>query len=180
MHSQKKLNPVGIQSDWDRYYFLIASAVASNSKCFSTKVGAILVYDKSIIATGYNGPARGIPRCDHRFEHDPAITAYRKSHEPFPESTGCPRKSLGFKSGEALDLCVATHGEANCIANAARHGVRTFGSTMYITCGIPCKDCLSLIINAGIEEVVCTDLHYYDRESKYIFQNSKLIAREYT
>jgi len=143
---------------WDNYFKNLAYTVASNSKCLSRHIGAVLVKDKAIISTGYNGPSRGIPPC------------------PGPK---CPRTALGFNSSEGLHLCPAAHAEANSIAQAARSGVSTSGTTMYVTCGVPCKNCLALIINAGIEEVVCTSLEWYDSLSPFIVEHSNLIIREY-
>jgi len=116
------------------------------------------VKDKSIISTGYNGPPRGISHCEGVF---------------------CPRQLQGFKSGEGLHLCPATHAEANCIAQAAKNGISTAGSIMYVTCNVPCKNCLAVIINAGIEEVVCTSLDFYNELSSYLITQSDLIVRKY-
>ena len=143
---------------WDEYFKNLSYVVASNSKCLSRHIGAVLVQNKAVISTGYNGPPRGIPPC------------------PGPK---CPRTTLGFLSGEGLHLCPATHAEANCIAQAAMNGVVTKGATMYVTCGVPCKNCLALIINAGIKEVVCTSLDWYDSLSPFIVEHSNLIIREY-
>jgi len=117
--------------NWDRYFLNICIEIAKKSHCLSRRFGAILVRDKSIISTGYNGPARGVLHCDP-----------------------CPRHLMGCKSGERLDLCRATHAEANCIANAARNGVCTLGATLYLNGVHPCKDCTSLLINAGIRAIV--------------------------
>ena len=143
---------------WDNYFKNLAYTVASNSKCLSRHIGAILVQNNAIISTGYNGPPRGIPPC------------------PGPS---CPRVMQGFRSAEGLHLCPATHAEANSIAQAAMNGITTKGATMYVTCGVPCKNCLALIINAGIEEVVCTSLEWYDSLSPFIVEHSNLIIREY-
>ena len=143
---------------WDEYFHAIAMVVSGNSKCMSRKVGAVLTRNNAIISTGYNGPPRGIPKC---------------------RGSICPRQVVGFKSGEGLHLCPATHAEANSIAQAAMNGVSTSGASMYLTCGVPCKNCLALIINAGIAEVVCTSEEYYDNLSEYILENSDLIVRVY-
>jgi len=169
---------------WDQYFLEIAEAVSSNSKCMSRQIGAVLVKDKAIIATGYNGPPRGIPHCNKRHKTDglfceEAIQSGSLLPLPSEELTICPRTYLDYKSGEGLHLCPATHAEANCIAQAARSGVSTLDTTMYLTCGIPCKNCLALIINAGVSVVVCTSLVYYDELSEYIFGNSDLLIREY-
>jgi len=142
-----------IPKKWDNYFHEIVQVVASNSPCMSVKIGAILVKDLSIIATGYNGPPRQMPHCDKRIRWDRELQKYFKDYLEEPsmaDLTNCPRKLLHFKSGEGLDICPAVHAEANCIAEAARIGVPVKGSTMYVTCGVPCKNCLGLMINAGV------------------------------
>jgi len=127
------------QKEWDNYFMGIAYRVGMNSKCLSRKIGAVLVKDKSIISTGYNGPPREIPHCENRNENRVLI---------------CPRRLTDCQSGECLDMCPAGHAERNAIVNAARMGVCTKGAILYCDCGIPCKDCLVEIINAGIIEIV--------------------------
>ncbi len=134
-----------------QYYLSIAETVAKRSKCLSRQIGAVIVKDDAIISTGYNGPPRGIPHCG---------------------PTECPRKGLGYGSGEGLHLCPATHAEANAIVQAAKSGVSTNGATMYLTCGVPCKSCLGLIINSGISTIYCTSKDLYDEISKYISEYS--------
>ena len=164
--------------NWDQYYLNICNAVAQNSKCLSRKIGAILVKDKSIISTGYNGPPRSVPHCSERYLLDPVI---RELTKDIPIDRGiCPRQCLGYKSGEGLHLCVAGHAERNALINAARHGICTKGSTIYMTCGIPCKDCLIEIINAGVSEIVVTDMNsFYDTMSEYLIKHSNLKIREF-
>jgi len=165
---------------WDEYYYEITQAVSSNSKCLSIKIGAIVVKDKSIIATGYNGPARGIPECgEARMEKDDRINILLEKESPKIIKSYCPRKLLGASSGELLQYCIAAHAEANCIANATRMGVNLSGGSMYMTCGIPCQNCLNLIINAGILTIVVANFNYYDMSSKYILDNSTLSVRTY-
>lgn len=155
---------------WDNYFMSIARIVGKNSSCLSRKIGAILVKDKSIIATGYNGAPRGVPHCENRNKNKEMI---------------CPRKLQGYKSGEGLHLCIAAHAERNCLIDAARRGVSTLGTVLYCDCMIPCKDCLVEIINAGVYEVVCNLSgsntknigKFYDEMSEYILDNSNLILR---
>ena len=120
---------------WDLYFRQICDAIASKSPCYSRQIGAILVHDKSIVSTGYNGPPRGVPHCEEV----------------------CPRKAVGYPSGEGMHLCAATHAEANCVINAARIGSSTLGTTLYMNCIMPCIECLKLLINAGVEEIVVDD-----------------------
>ena len=165
---------------WDQYFLNIASVVASNSKCLSRQIGAIVVKNNSVIATGYNGPPRGVPHCDERMDKVLLNEISQGGKDVLAKWRGiCPRRYLGYESNEGLHLCPATHAEANCIAQAAMNGVTANGSVMYVTCGVPCKNCLALIINAGIIEVVCTSLDYYDELSEFILSHSYLNVREY-
>lgn len=172
-------NP-GLVERWDGYFFRVCGVVSSNSRCLSRKIGAVLVRDKSIIATGYNGPARGVPHCEERYTKDILMTEQRvlRDAEP-PEHKVCPRRFLGFESGEGLSFCTAGHAEANCITNAARMGTNTAGATLYVSCPIPCSHCLNAIINAGIVEVVCTHFELYDKTSAFIIKSSGLRVRTY-
>jgi dCMP deaminase len=156
--------------NWDRYFLDVCNVVASNSKCFSRQVGAIIVRDKSIIATGYNGPARHIPPCDtHCYE----------GYELTPKGI-CPRRAMGYKSGEGLEFCPAGHGERNALVNAAKIGISVNKATIYMNCSVPCKECLISIINSGIEEaVVINNKEYYDKLSPYLVRESGLIVRSY-
>lgn len=163
------------QKRWDEYFLRVAIEIGANSKCLSRQIGAILVRDHSIISTGYNGPARGIPHCQERRDL-PELESV--SHDF--KLTQCPRRVLGFGSGQGLHLCHAVHAEINAISNAARNGVTTMYTTLYLSGGIlPCVHCMSTIINSGIIEVVVTDLTYYDEASKFIIQHSKVVIRDY-
>jgi dCMP deaminase len=170
------------RKNWDSYYHDIAKRVAERSTCLSVKIGAILVQDKIIVCEGYNGPARGIPACGvDRLKQDYEL-AHRMNDALVPiygDAFTCPRKRLGYGSSEGLYMCPSVHAEANCIINSARIGICTFGTHLYLTCGIPCKDCLSLIINAGIKEIIVAELNYYDNLSKYIQRVSGISIRTY-
>jgi dCMP deaminase len=188
--------------NWDRYFYEMCKTVAKNSKCFSRKIGTVLVRDKSIISTGYNGPPRGIPHCGIRHHFDQAIrkefldkgVLSYKDFEIFNAQGGkenteiiynyqtkdfgqCPRRLLKFKSGEGLEWCVAGHAERNSLINAARNGIKTKGTTMYMSCGIPCTPCLVEIINSGVVEIVVTKMSFYDISAEYILKNSNLKYR---
>jgi len=110
----------------------IAELVSSRSTCVRRKVGAVLVKDKRIIATGYNGPPTGLKH---------------------PEEVGCLREKLGVPSGQRHELCRGLHAEQNAIIQAALHGVSTKGSVLYCT-HCPCSLCVKMLINAGIKKVV--------------------------
>lgn len=176
-------------NSWDKYYYGICQAVASNSKCRSRHVGAILVRDKSIISTGYNGPPAGVPHCETRYRNDNNLLEhiqlvggkYRDQDrlKEAQEKKLCPRQYLEFKSGEGLEWCIAGHGEENAIINAAKEGIATKGTIMYMNCGIPCQWCLIKIINAKISEIVIVQETYYDKMSQYLVSRSGLKVRLY-
>lgn len=112
------------RATWDEYFMKIAGEVATRATCNRRHVGAVLVRDRSILATGYNGSVRGLPHCDD------AGHLMRDGH------------------------CVRTvHAEANAVAQAARNGVRIDGATLYCTI-LPCLACMQLLANAGIVRAV--------------------------
>lgn len=166
-------------NSWDEYFFNISKQVARNSKCLSRKIGAVLVKDKSIISTGYNGPPRGIPKCDERWKTDKKfIEKYGNEEILSKDNSGiCPRYAMSAKSGQFLEICLAGHAEENAIVNAARHGIPVKGTSMYMTCGIPCKNCIKIILNSGVSEIIVTGLTIYDPESEYLINNSNLKVR---
>lgn len=167
-----------VVESWDEYFYNVCRQVARNSKCLSRRIGAVMVRDKSIISTGYNGPPRGVPRCDRRWTLDPEfIEKYGKFAEGQDVEGRCPRYVIGFKSGEGLEICPAGHAERNALINAARYGIATKGASLYMSCGIPCSPCMVEIINAGIKEIVVTSLKIYDETSKYLLTQSKLGVR---
>lgn len=172
--------------NWDRYYHNICEAVATKSSCLSRQIGAILVRDKSVVATGFNGPPRGIPHCDTlaRLENIDTMIQVMSDGERKEslnllmsmkgfDSHRCPRKNLGFKSGEGLEFCIAAHAERNCLINAARLGVSTLGTSLYLNTVMPCKDCMIELINAGIVEIVCDVLEEYN-DTKFLLRYSKI------
>jgi len=170
----------------DEYFLEICNAVAKNSKCLSRKIGAIIVKEHSIISTGYNGPPRGIPHCglerynSDRYLYDAEHNGKRLNQFSEKEiASTCPRQLLGFKSGEGLEYCTASHAERNAIINAARHGIEVKGTKMYMTCSVPCHECLKEIINAGIKEVICTSLDTYDGGGTFLMKNSFLKIRTF-
>jgi dCMP deaminase len=173
---------------WDLYFHVTCDAVSSKSPCLSRKIGAILVRDHSIIATGYNGPPRGVPHCGiERLNADDVLwNKFIDLKLVFPDediqerfNTTCPRKILGFKSGEGMEWCPAQHAEENCISNAARNGISTLGTTLYMNCIIPCKNCFGTLINADIKEIVVDDTNPYDKFTQYIINNSDIKIRKF-
>jgi dCMP deaminase len=157
----------------------ICDLVASRSKCLSRKIGCVVVKDHTLLATGYNGPARGVPHCGReRFEQDLelAVTIGELSPVPHPQQiqSACPRRLLGHESGTGLEWCIASHAERNCIANAARFGVCIKSSILYINTVIPCKDCMSELINAGVMMIVVKKLTPYDSASVWMADSVNL------
>lgn len=118
--------------DWDKYFLNIVKIVATRSTCLRREVGAILVNEKRILATGYNGVPRGLPHC---------------------EIIGCLREKLGIPPGERQEICRGVHAEQNVITQAAYFGVPAKGSVLYCT-HQPCITCTKLLINAGIKKVI--------------------------
>lgn len=117
---------------WEDYFMEIACLVAKRSTCVRRSVGAVLVKDKNILATGYNGVPTGITHCSE---------------------TGCLREQLKVPSGERHELCRGLHAEQNAIIQAAKHGTNIDGATLYCTTA-PCVICAKMLINAGITRVV--------------------------
>lgn len=118
---------------WDEYFMEMAALTAKRSTCLRRQVGAVIVQDKHIIATGYNGAPRGIMHCLER--------------------GGCIREKMGVPSGERHELCMALHAEQNAVIQAATLGQSIEGGTIYIT-HQPCVICAKMIINAGIRRIV--------------------------
>jgi dCMP deaminase len=118
--------------DWDDYFLKIAQTVAERSTCLRRKVGAVLVRDKRILATGYNGAPRGLTHC---------------------AEIGCLRKKLKIKPGERIEICRGIHAEQNVLVQAAFFGIPVEGATLYTTHS-PCISCAKLLINAGVKEIV--------------------------
>lgn len=167
-----------IVDGWDDYFYNICRQVARNSKCMSRRIGAVMVKDKSIISTGYNGPPRGVPRCDMRWKLDDDFTKrYLYDMDNGAVNGRCPRHVLGYKSGEGLDICLATHAEVNSVVNAAMQGIATKDASLYMSCGIPCHNCMQVIINAGIKEIIVTSLDVYDESAIYLLKQSDVGIR---
>lgn len=169
---------------WDTYFYNICISVASKSSCLSRKIGAILVKDKSIVSTGYNSPPRGIPHCGHdRFMKDEALIQAIKDEPKDCDmkrfNKECPRKVLDYESGTHMELCPAQHAEENCVSNAARLGVSTIGTTLYMNSIIPCSKCFGTLINAGIVEIVVEETTQYDKMSAFLINNSSIKIRRF-
>ena len=129
----------------------IAKVVATRSTCLRHKVGAVIVKDKHIISTGYNGACKGLPHC---------------------LDIGCIRDQKGIKSGTMMEICGAIHGEQNAIIQAALHGVSTDGAILYCT-HQSCIICAKMIINAGIIRVVY-EKEYPDDAAIELFKEANI------
>lgn len=116
---------------WDAYFMDITFLVAKRSTCMRRAVGALVVKDKRILSTGYNGAPTGIKHCNE---------------------AGCLREELKVASGEKHELCRGIHAEQNAIIQAALHGVGIKGATLFCT-NLPCSICAKMIINAGIKKI---------------------------
>lgn len=127
----------------------IARLVARRSTCLRRQVGAVLVKEKNILATGYNGTPSGITHCSE---------------------VGCLRQKLGVPSGERHELCRGLHAEQNAIIQAAKHGVNIAGSTLFCT-NSPCSICSKMLINAGIARIVYLE-GYPDSLSQEMLQEA--------
>ncbi len=140
------------QHEWDIHFMKEAKLWSERSKCLSRNIGSVLVKNNRVLGTGYNGPPSGVPHCDHRVVDVETSTA---PYVGYVVEDTCPRHRLGFPSGEGMRLCPAVHAEINPIIQAAREGRSTIGSTLYCYCGIPCKDCMKEIVQAGVKRIVC-------------------------
>lgn len=172
-----------ITTRWDSYFHTICKAVASKSPCLSRKVGAILVRDHSIVATGYNGPPREVPHCGRdRLMEDKFLQKALRNFDLGARKTlddVCPRRIMNYESGEGLQWCTAQHAESNCISNAARLGVSVLDTILYMNCVTPCKQCFGILINAGIREIVVDSAELYDKHSRFIIDDSKINIRTF-
>ena len=116
---------------WETYFMNITNLVAERSTCLRRAVGAVLVKDKRILSTGYNGSPSNLKHC---------------------AEVGCLREKLGIESGKMHELCRGIHAEQNAIIQAAYHGVSVKGASIFCT-NQPCSICARMIINAGIKKI---------------------------
>lgn len=140
--------------DWDEYFLDIAKLVSRRSTCLRRQVGALIVKNRRILTTGYNGTPTGITHC---------------------EVTGCLREKLKVPSGERHELCRGLHAEQNAIIQAALYGVNIEGGTLYCT-NQPCSICAKMLINAGIKEIVM-ESGYPDQMARDFFDEAGIGVR---
>jgi len=139
--------------DWDHYFMQIATVVSSRSTCMRKQVGALLVLNKRILTTGYNGAPGGLTHCGE---------------------VGCLRQELQVPSGERHELCRGLHAEQNAIIQAAVHGVAIKDSVLYCTL-YPCAVCAKMLINAGVSSLVLKE-NYSDNLAKNFFTEAGIVV----
>ncbi len=142
---------------WDKRFMELTEQVGTWASCLRRKVGAIIVKEKRVMTTGYNGAPAGIKTCVERGE--------------------CMRTKLGIPSGTHAELCYAAHAEQNAIIQAARYGININGATLYCT-HQPCVICAKMIINAGISRVVYKE-GYPDEFSLRLFEEAGTTIEKY-
>ena len=141
---------------WDQYFMRMAFLAASRSNCTRRKVGAVIVKDKNVLATGYNGPPSGTVHCD---------------------VVGCIRDELNVPSGERHELCRGLHAEQNAIIQAAVHGVSIKDAVIYVTTH-PCVVCSKMLMNAQIREIIYAQ-GYPDELSELMLLESDIKKRRF-
>jgi len=134
----------------------ITRLVAKRATCLRRQVGAVLVMDKRLLATGYNGAPSGLSHC---------------------LEVGCLREKNNIPSGERHELCRGIHAEQNAIIQAAFHGVRIQGATLYCT-NLPCVICTKMLINAGIKEIIY-ESGYADDLTREMFLEARIPVRQF-
>ena len=139
---------------WDEYFLKIAGEVAGRSTCLRRQIGAVLVMDKRILATGYNGVPSGLRHCSE---------------------VGCLREQQKVPSGERHELCRGLHAEMNVLLQAAKYGIAICGSILYTT-HHPCSLCAKMVINAGITQIV-TSQDYPDPLAKEMLKEAGVQIR---
>lgn len=141
----------GERPSWDQYFMAIARQVSTRSTCLRRRVGCVIVLEKRIVTTGYNGAPMGLAHC---------------------LQTGCLREREGVPSGERHELCRGLHAEQNALLQAAYHGVSVRGGTLYCT-HKPCVLCTKMLINAGIVKVLFAE-GYEDRLAEVMAEEANL------
>jgi len=140
---------------WDEYFLEMAELVSKRSTCLRRSVGAVLVREKRILATGYNGAPSGLKHCIE---------------------IGCMRQKLKIPSGERHELCRALHAEQNALIQASLHGISVKGARLYAT-NQPCVICAKMLINARIKEIVITR-GYPDKMAMSLLKQAKIKVRK--
>ncbi len=143
-----------LRPSWDAYFLQLADSVASRATCDRGRSGCVITKDRQILVTGYVGSPRGLPHCD---------------------DVGHLMKKVVHEDGKVTQHCVRTvHAEQNAITQAARRGIALDGSTLYCRM-TPCRTCCMLIINCGIERVVCERKYHAGAESEAMFSEAGIV-----
>jgi dCMP deaminase len=142
-----------MRPSWDEYFLKITDLVATRSTCLRRHVGAVLVLEKRILATGYNGAPSGLAHC---------------------LDVGCLREQEEIPSGQRQELCRGIHAEQNAIIQAARHGISISGSVLYCTTQ-PCVTCTKMLINAGVTRILYLE-GYADELSRRMLEEAGIDA----
>ena len=142
------------RKSWDRYFLDIARLVSERSTCLRRKVGAVLVRDKRILSTGYNGAAKGLAHCDE---------------------VGCLREKRGIPPAERIEICRGIHAEQNALVQAAAFGINVSGATLYCT-HEPCITCAKMLMNAGTAEFVVGE-PYPDELARQLLSEAGITVR---
>ncbi len=139
----------------DEYFMSMAALASERSTCLRRKVGAVIVKDKQVISTGYNGAPKDMAHCGE---------------------AGCLRENMGAESGTRHELCRGVHAEQNAVIQAAVFGVSVKGGTLYTT-HHPCVLCVKIVINAGLERIVYKDGYPDELAEKMIMENGIQIEK---
>lgn len=140
-----------VRPSWDRYFMQIADTVATRATCDRGRSGCVIVRDRQILVSGYVGSPMGLPHCD---------------------DVGHLMKQVVHEDGHSSNHCVRTvHAEQNAICQAAKRGIALDKSTLYCRM-TPCRTCAMLIINCGIERVVCEKKYHAGAESEAMFKEA--------
>ena len=145
-----------MRPDWDTYFMEIARVVATRSTCLRRQVGAVIVKEKRLLTSGYNGSPRELAHC---------------------AEVGCIRQASGVASGERHELCRGLHAEQNAIIQAALHGVAIEGAKIYCT-HQPCSACTKMILNAGLKEIIYEN-EYNDPLSQQLVSEAGIKRKRY-
>ena len=152
--NEQAQKPVYLRPSWDEYFLKLADTVASRATCDRGRSGCVIVKDRQILVTGYVGSPRGLAHCD---------------------DVGHLMKKTVHEDGNITQHCVRTvHAEQNAITQAARRGIALDKSTLYCRM-TPCRTCAMLIINCGIERVVCERKYHAGAESEAMFKEAGVL-----
>lgn len=157
--NEKEVKSIGNTNrpSWDQYFLELAGNVANRSTCLRRHVGALLVVNRRILTTGYNGVPSGLSHCGENGKQ-------------------CLRQDMNVPSGTRQELCRGLHAEQNAIIQAALHGVSTKGATLYCT-HQPCITCAKMLINAGVERIVYKGEYPDELSMEMIGESGILIER---